>query len=224
MSTAATCPYAHLDAVYVLGALAATERVEYERHLPGCVECTRALRELAGMPGLLGRVSADDVGQVEHTAPPVPVPATLLPAVVARARRSQRRRRALTASLVAAAVAVLVALAGIGLSLREDEPPTATPQRMESLGTASSGWVAFTERRWGTQIDLTCTYEGRIADRTTYVLVVRSADGRSQQVGTWRSERGQEVHVTMATSVATDDIASVEVRTEDGYSVLRLEE
>ncbi len=35
---------------------------------------------------------------------------------------------------------------------------------------------------------------------------------------------GQEVHVTMATAVPPDDIASVEVRTESGYSVLRLAE
>ena len=33
---------------------------------------------------------------------------------------------------------------------------------------------------------------------------------------------GQEVHVTMATDVTPGDIASVEVRTASGYSVLRL--
>jgi hypothetical protein len=54
--------------------------------------------------------------------------------------------------------------------------------------------------------------------------VVTATDGRTEQVGTWRTADGQEVHVTMATAVPPADIASVEVRTESGYSVLRLAE
>lgn len=227
------CEFAHLDGVYVLGALAAGERAEYERHLPGCAECSRSLRELAGIPGLLGRVPLEVLEQSGH---PEPVPETLLPAVVAEARRSQGRRQAVTATIVAAAAVLLVlALTGIGVTLLDDDngAPTAVPptsesiapsQRMESLGTDSSGWVSLTERRWGTQIDLTCTYEGRLTGWTTYVMVVRSTDGQTQQVGTWRAQPGREVQVTMATSVPTADIASVEVQTDSGYSVLRLAE
>jgi hypothetical protein len=55
------------------------------------------------------------------------------------------------------------------------------------------------------------------------VLVVRPVDGAPQEVGSWEADLGQEVQLTMATSVATDDIASVEVQTESGYEVLRLE-
>lgn len=217
-----SCEYAHLDGVYVLGALAAGERAAYERHLPGCAECSRALRDLAGIPGLLGRVQADTVEQLQPTAP---VPDTLLPHVVAQARRERGRRRAVVASIVAAAAVLLVLMAvGIGTTLRDDAPQLAAAQRMDSLGTESSGWVSLTERRWGTRIDLTCTYEGKVAGTATYVLVVTSTDGRSEQVGTWRTASGEEVHVTMATAVTADDIASVEVRTESGYSVLRLGE
>ncbi|MCR1786597.1 zf-HC2 domain-containing protein [Nocardioides carbamazepini] len=224
-----SCGFAHLDGVYVLGALAAGERAEYERHLPGCAACSRALRDLAGIPGLLGRLPAD---AAEQPPEPEPVPTTLLTAMVAEARRSRGRRRAATVSVVAAAVVLLVlVLAGIGASLRDDDPPSAAPagsiaapQRMESPETPSTGWVSLTARRWGTRIDLTCTYEGGLAGPTTYVLVVRSVDGRTQEVGSWRSTRGQEVRVTMATSLPADEIVSVEVRTESGYSVLRLAE
>ncbi|GAA4090494.1 anti-sigma factor family protein [Nocardioides kongjuensis] len=221
-----SCEFAHLDGVYVLGALAAGERAAYERHLPGCAECTRALRDLAGIPGLLGRVQPETVEQLQ---PAEPVPATLLPAMQAEARRTQGRRRVAVGSFVAAAAVLLVLLAvGIGTTLGDESPrppqQLAAAQRMDALGTPSSGWVSLTRRGWGTQIDLTCTYEGPVAGPATYVLVVTSTDGRTEQVGTWRTADGQEVHVTMATAVAPDDIASVEVRTASGYSVLRLAE
>jgi hypothetical protein len=218
------CGYAHLDGVYVLGALAAGERADYERHLPGCADCSRALRDLAGMPGLLGRVPAD---VVEQPRPADPVPPTLLPAVVAQVRRARGRRRATVLALVAAAaVLVVLGAVGIGTALRDDGPDRAADlaaaRPMSSLGTASSGWVSLTERRWGTRIDLTCTYQGGLAGRTTYVLVVRAADGRTEQAGSWSSEPGREVRVTLATSMPPEEIASVEVRTASGYSVLRL--
>jgi hypothetical protein len=222
-----SCEFAHLDGVYVLGALAAGERAAYERHLPGCVECTRALRDLAGIPGLLGRVRLETVEQLQPTEP---VPATLLPAMQVEVRRARGRRRVAVGSFVAAAVVLLALLAaGIGATVGDDSSPRphqqlAAAQRMDALGTPSSGWVSLTQRRWGTQIDLTCTYEGPVAGPTTYVLVVTSTDGRTEQVGTWRTADGQEVHVTMATAVPPADIASVEVRTESGYSVLRLAE
>jgi len=225
-----SCEFAHLDGVYVLGSLGASERTAYERHLAGCDECSRAVRELAGLPGLMGRVPLEIL---ESPGEREPAPETLLPNVVAEARRSQGRRRAVT-MMIAAAAAVVVALVGVGVGvavLGDDNPPSAAPtaapstaqaQQMESLGTPSFGWVSLTERGWGTRIDLTCTYEGKLAGRTTYVLVVRATDGTSRQVGSWRSDRGEEVHVTMATAVPPAEIASVEVRTDSGYPVLRL--
>ena len=77
-----SCEFAHLDAVYVLGSLSPAARAEYERHLPGCEECSRAVRELAGLPGLLSKVPLE---VVEPPGEHEPVPETLLPAVVSEA-------------------------------------------------------------------------------------------------------------------------------------------
>ena len=84
-----SCPFAHDDGAYVLGALSPAERLEFERHLPGCDECTRSVRELAGLPGLLGRVDASDL---EDHLVDEPVPETLLPALAREVRRTRFRR------------------------------------------------------------------------------------------------------------------------------------
>ena len=245
-----TCRYAHDDAAYVLGALDAAERADYERHLRSCGECSRSVRELAGLPGLLARVP------LEVLEPPgelTPVPATLLPAVVAEVRRRRRRRVTRTAALAAAAAVLLVGGTAAVLTVADGDetPPAAAPagvttapaRPMESRADGVTGWVSLTEVAWGTRIDLTCTYgagggsggrydggygedddhgEYGAGGRTSYALFVRTTDDRVEQVGTWQVAAGEEAHVTMATAATPDEIVEVEVRTGDGESVLRL--
>ena len=120
-----TCGFAHDDAAYVLGALSLADRQEFERHLPGCADCSRAVGELAGLPGLLGRV---DASVVEEPEVDDPVPATLLPALSREVRQARRRRTWAAAGLAAAAaVAVVVALTvgqvgGDETAARTDDP------------------------------------------------------------------------------------------------------
>ncbi|MGN6575193.1 MAG: anti-sigma factor family protein, partial [Nocardioides sp.] len=84
-----SCGYAHLDGSYVLGALSPVERQDYERHLDDCPSCARAVQELAGLPGLLGKT---DLAAIESPAVEAPLPDTLLPHLVHEVRRQQRRR------------------------------------------------------------------------------------------------------------------------------------
>lgn len=229
-----SCNFTHLDGVYVLGSLAPAERADFERHLRGCDECARSVRELAGLPGLLTRAPVDVLerpGRVEA------VPQTLLPELVTQVGREQRRRTARLAGLAAAAVAVVaVGIAGLMTALREDDPPaaappvvvetTAEPQRLTSVGAGSvTGWVSLTPVPWGTRLDLTCEYEyeHEYGDGgTTYTMFVRTTDGRVEEAATWRGLPGNEMHVTGATSADPEAIASLVVRTSDGEPVLRL--
>jgi hypothetical protein len=227
------CEYAELDGSYVLGALSPTERQEFEKHLATCADCSRSVRELAGLPGLLSRVD-----RVILEPPPAmePVPETLLPSLVREVRRSRRRRVFATAGLAAAAaVAVgVVVVQGIG----DDGPPAATPatpsavvpagQAMHRVGrvpvTAS---VALTSVKWGTKLDLTCSYrpapdEYQMPRSVTYVLFVVNRDGSTEQVGTWRALDGRTMRLTAGTAASRDDIRSVEVRTVTGRPVLKL--
>lgn len=52
------CPQWRFDgAAYVLGALNRAERHRYERHIKGCPACRDELVRLAGLPGLLRRLT-----------------------------------------------------------------------------------------------------------------------------------------------------------------------
>jgi hypothetical protein len=223
----AACPHAHLDGAYVLGALSGAERRDYEQHLAGCEECSRAVRELAGLPGLLSRVDAD---VLETPGVPPPVPATLLPSLLGEVRRARRRRLLVTSGLVAAVLVLAVALP---LSLRQasDGGSQATPVAAAAMtplrGAPVRAQLGLQSVAWGTKLDLACTYDPsaeqyefpRVA---TYVLVVHTRDGHAEEVGTWQAVRGKTMRLSAATAARPDQIADVEVQTTSGRSVLRL--
>jgi hypothetical protein len=222
-----TCSHAHLDASYVLGALAPSERAAFEEHLSGCEVCSRSVQRLAGLPGLLTRVPADTLDHPSE-APPMP---PMLPALVRSVRRHRRRRDAVTAVLAAAVTALLV---GVGVTLldRGDEPAGPAAPAAQLLGSPrlapdhealTDASLALAQVLWGTRLDLTCTYsqEYRIPADGSYSLVVRTAGGEVEQVGTWRALPGRTMTITAATSAAAEDIAAVEVQTASGSLVAR---
>jgi hypothetical protein len=233
MNDTTSCPLAHLDAAYVLGALSTDERLEFERHLPGCRSCPRAVQQLAGLPGLLAQVSPE-VLESEHVDPPVPD--TLLPALVQEVRRTQHRRR-WTISLAAAAAVIALAggtVAVVAVTGDDSPPPAAAPAiaPAHEMGQVEQtdvwGTIALTSVGWGTRLDLTCSYEAPPGGYPhddgppVYTLVVHTSDGGTEQVASWKGLSGKALHVTGATALTTDEIASVEVRTADGRPVLEL--
>lgn len=231
-----TCDFADSDGAYVLGALTPAERLAFEQHLAGCQDCARAVRELAGLPGLLSRV---EPAVLEHPPAEDPVPATLLAALTQEVRRTQRQRLLVTAGAVAAAVVAVATLAISGLHGGDLAPtPKAVPTRSVSAPTASeimlpvgrapvSGSLAFEPVAWGTRLSLVCTYAPGpehygLPHAMTYALFVRTRDGGTEQVGTWRSLRGRTMRLTAATAASREEISSVEVRTTDGRTMLKL--
>jgi Putative zinc-finger len=230
-----TCPHAHDCAAYVLGALSPAERLELERHLPGCETCTRAVREVAGLPGLLDRV---DASILENPPDDQAAPDTLLPALTRSVRRSGRRRTLLAAGLAAAFAAVALGVPAF-LSVGDDDggplPPSPTAaespvadQAMSAVGEVPvEATVGLEQVTWGTRLLLTCSYEPasveyELPPEVDYTLFVRTRDGRAEQVGSWRSVGGMTMNIAAATSADRDEIASVEVRTTSGRVVLRL--
>jgi hypothetical protein len=238
MSTTTTpCAFAHDDAAYVLGALSPTERLDYERHLPGCDACSRSVRALAGMPGLLDLA---DASVLEHPPADPPMPSTLLPSLHRAVEARQRRRTVVVAGLAAAAAAVAALAVPVVVNRGGDDPAVSGPAStrpsadVETLDMVADGaapiraTLGLEPVTWGTRMLLTCTYDTawvdfELPDEVDYLLFVTTADGHTEQVGSWRSVDGTTMQVPAATSVAREDIASVEVRTSDGRVVLRLD-
>lgn len=227
-----SCEFEQTDGAYVLGSLSAAERLAFERHLRGCDACTGRVRQLAGLPGLLARVSPE---VLEDTADAV-LPPTVLPTLAVRVRREQRRRTRVTATLAAAAAALVVGLGAAAVQTVTDEPvtnpPVAAPTTPSSTDMEAVGGdvpvrasLTLEDVTWGTRIGLTCTYdpssvEYDLPPEVTYLLVVRTRAGAVEQVGTWRSVGGRTIQLEAGTATRQDDIASVEVRTTDGRVVL----
>ena len=234
-----SCPHAHDDAAYVLGALGPAERLEFERHLSGCDECA-PLGPGPRRPPRPARPRRRRRPGAPLADPPLPP--TLLPALTREVGRSRRRRTAAIAGLAAAAAAVVA----LGAPLVANRPtaalprprPVRRPERLPRLrrdprhGPAGQRAgrgrpVDLEQVRWGTRILLTCTYdpgsvEYGVPQEADYLLFVRTRDGRTEQVGSWRSVGGTTMQVPAATSTPRADIARVEVRTTDGLLVLRL--
>jgi hypothetical protein len=233
----AKCSFAHDDAAYVLGALTPVERLGFERHLETCDECSRSVRALAGMPGLLDLA---DPRVLEDPPVDPPLPATLLPTLGRAVQARRRRRTAVVAGLAAAAAAVVALGVPTVLGRDADPAPVTTPSTgtpttdVETLAMSPVGTVPvradldLESVPWGTRLLVTCTYEADWVDpalpgEVDYLLFVTSRDGTSEQVGSWSSADGTTMRVPASTSVARDDIASVEVRTTGGRVVLRVE-
>lgn len=222
------CPYELWDGSYVLGSLSPADRREFETHLDGCATCSRSLRDLAGLPGLLGRIGPEVFEETE----PDPVPETLLPRLSRAVRRERQRRTWLTAG-IAAAAAVAVTVGGALVLDRPSSDSTATPTA--SVTAAShpmtqiardpmSAEVALTPVAWGTRIDLTCSYpaSGNIYEGGAYALVVHTADGRTQRVASWNGLPGHVMHVSGATDARVGEITKVEVTRIPHAPVLEL--
>jgi hypothetical protein len=226
----AGCAYEMWDGSYVLGSLSPAERREFEAHLDGCEQCSRAVRDLAGLPGLLVRIGPD----VFDEPLPEPVPETLLPRLSRAVRRDQQRRTWLTAG-IAAAAAVAVTTGGVLALDRPSSAPIADSHHPGVVQSSSRPMarvssdpmvasVALTPVAWGTRLDLTCSYPTHAAayGGGSYALVVHTKDGRTERVATWNGLPGQSMKVTGATAAWKQDIKSVEVTTQTGKAVAEL--
>ena len=228
--------YAEWDAAYVLGALSPTQRLEYEDHLAGCLRCTNAVGELAAIPGLLGKLPAEDVSDLLSTAAdgrytddPEPAPAGILVALAARVRW-RRRVRAWTIGLVGVAAAAAIAT-GIMLPAALNAPaqPAVTASLQQVAISPISANIQLSTATWGTTIALTCQYNTGASTTPTstyhpsngrYALYVIDRSGVTSRVSTWTAGPGAIVHVVGSIDTAVAAIQRVELRSLDTGDVL----
>jgi Putative zinc-finger len=214
-----------------------------------CARSVAELAGLPGMLRRLPLdvVESMDAAPGAAASPDEPVPSSLLAGALHRVELEERRERRLrtarwftTAALGAAAVTVgFIAVLDPGDQAppaAHVSTPTPTPSAtqpaqpttelpLEAAGdTSLSANVSLRSVAWGTKIQLLCAYPEEAvdpsADDTGYALVVNDTDGQSQQVATWNGLLGKEFTIDAATAVRADDIASLEVRSQDGTTLL----
>jgi len=217
--------YAEWDAAYVLGSLPASERLEYERHIENCDRCAAAVAELVGLPGLLGKLPADQAIEIaEPDGRPDTRSESDLASVAHRVRHRRRRRRVWVAATAGLAVvaAVLgglaVGAAGERTTVQAGSAPTAaaTADRYDMSGVQGLDVkLAVSGEQWGTRFDWGCSYGGKAWSpdgSILYDLVVVRNDGTTQTVGSWTASGADARGLSASTDIPRDDIRSVQVR------------
>ena len=188
---------------YVVGALEPAERATFEAHLPGCQGCRNELASLAGLPGMLGRLSPEEV---EPGSPPPEHLAAGLVSALAERRRAGRAR-------LSFAVATCVLAVGVGstiLAMRATGPhrTASTVVRAESRGAHVDARAALTAAPWGTDVALRLS---NVTPGTRCRLVAVAADGRREVAATWRADYEGNATIRGVTAVPLGDLTRLVV-------------
>jgi len=212
------------DAAYVLGALSAPERAEFELHLPGCADCRTRVAELEGVPALFSGVPESAFAVADP-----PPPEGLLLSLQREVRGARVRRRWYYATAGAAAAAALVVATALIARGHDSTPapkPVAAGRAMTNVSAAPLQVdAAVTSVTWGTRIDLRCMYDPSVTPGVEYQygLVVVDKSGVAHDSGSWRATPGRVTTFSGGSSLKTADIASIEVTLLDGTPLLTLQ-
>ncbi|KAA1248523.1 hypothetical protein F0Q45_20115 [Mycobacterium simiae] len=218
--------HARWDAAYVLGALSASERREFEVHMAGCPGCREAVAELSGVPALLSQLASEEVAAISRpdTAQAAEISPQLLPSLLATVRWRRRRARAVTwvASFSAAVVLGVCVLLGVQSNSAAPQQPTASAQPMAQVGTnLLTSTVSLSSQHWGTFINLWCVcLAPPDAHHDTLAMVVVGRDGSQTRLATWVAEPGHTATPAGSISTPVDRIAAVQVVSADTGAVL----
>ncbi|MDI3314667.1 MAG: zf-HC2 domain-containing protein [Mycobacterium sp.] len=219
--------YATWDAAYVLGALSAADRREFEAHLTTCPACREAVSELSGMPALLSQLDRDEVAAIGDAGRASPeVSPQLLSSLLATVRRRRRRSRMLAWTGSAAAAVVLAIGVFVGVAGHAVTPPA--PQTsvaalpMAQVGTTTlASTVSVSGQRWGTFILMRCVCLAPVyAHHDRLAMVVVGRDGSRTRLATWVAEPGHTATPAASISTPVDQIAAVQVVSADNGTVL----
>ena len=181
---------------YLFGSLDLNERAAFERHLGACDTCQAEMLRLAPLPGLLGRLTLDDVENLDEipSCPPKP----------------DRQRRV---ALVCAAVLAAFALAGGILFLQAPPAPT---WAAKDPGTGVDGEVSMVSKSWGTEMWFRL---GDVKPGARCKVIVFDRRGQREVGGWWGSSHGPDERIPGSTSFRVEEIDRLEVSDDSGLLV-----
>ncbi len=201
---------------YVVGALDPGDRARLEEHLATCATCREELASYAGLPGLMSRLSIEEV--LDHSLLPPPALLPRLLDAVERERRADRHRlrrwRVAAAGLAATAAASAALFVNVG---QLGEQPT--QQLIATAGSAATGAVALSPRDWGTSVELTVA---NLPPAGSYIAWTEDPAGVRTAVASWGPTDNGRAVVTGASALDPEAVKSLTVETDDGQRLLTL--
>lgn len=202
--------------VYVLGSIDPAERALVDRHLAGCASCREELASLAGVPGLLGRLTAFEVAALADRPEGE---SRLLDRVLAAAAADHRRAR--SRRVLAAVAAVVLLASGIGAgalltSSRRTEPPAPAAVVLSTTAGAITVRAGLTPKGWGTSVNLQLS---GVPGGRSCQLIADGRDGRSEVAASYASTATGEMTVTGATGIKLADITALRIVDTNGYAI-----
>ncbi len=220
-----TCPHTVEAGAYVLGALSPARREEYSQHLAGCAVCRAEVADLAGLPGLLGRLDGPGALQVDD-APAAPP--SLLPSALSRLRRVRQRQRWRLALVAGLALAILGGIASIGwggaTTPRDQAPQAVVLTPMQPTGSEVQAQIALIPEAGGTRIQMHCFYAEHDGPQRPWriSLLVYPVGGGDPgpAVAVWTVTPGADVAVSGMTPLPPDRIDHLVLRLDNNGRVL----
>lgn len=180
--------------VYVLGAIEPGERAKVDEHLVSCARCREELAGLAGLPGLLRKVTAEGAQWARKEEAGDPLAGVPLDALIGRVTTIRRRRRRLTVVAAGALLGAVAGLAGVQVlgahpagSPGPDEPRWTASAAVANRVTGAWAAVRYAVRPWGTELEVQVT---GIRAGTRCQLVVTGARGQDVDAGGWTITAG----------------------------------
>ena len=206
-----SCHYTIDLGCYVLGSLDPAERAKIEEHLGDCDVCRAELVSLAGLPGLLSRVSPQEAAAGLPETPP-----QLLEGLLARAAEQRRTRRH---RLMAAAAALILVAGGIVGGVELAHPSG----QVHATTTAADGPVHASVRLVGTSTGtkITLSLSG-VPSGEECRMVAISKDGSSHDAGSWWASYSGGAVVNETAALAPAEIAALRVETRTGRALVTI--
>jgi len=221
------CPETRSVGAYLLGALDPQEQGEIERHLTGCETCREELIEVAHLPGLMHRLTLDDVAErtsvrnlQAEPRPDLPESEVARPsseaATVDASFWSAFVHRLIRSRMVLLAMIIVLVLATGGVASGELLTHQPSPGVLTWMSTDASGGIdtvaRLADQPWGTDIRL---WMNDLPPELTCRLVVYPRTGATQTAGWWSTNYESHLMIPGSTSIPLSQIDRIDIIRSD---------
>jgi predicted anti-sigma-YlaC factor YlaD len=206
----------HALGTYLVGALDPRERADVEAHLAHCPACRDELAGLAGLPGLMSRLTADEVlaGPPDlHEGGPDGALLERLLTAAARDREVAGRRRWL------AAAAAVVALAGGGVATAAAYSAATAPVTHSVAAAKGPVHMSVQMAQMSTGTSLTLKLAGVPAEERCRLIAI-SDTGAREVAGSWEATYSGTAVIKGTTSIDYKHLSRLVIETYDGQELV----